>query len=117
LTPDEPTVALDNLLPVARGNRRWAGDGDGLVDGPEPLFSIIDMSIVGPDRTRRSQVPLSRGELFINARNEPARHDEIAAEMASADGTETRLTTVHKRGVRGAWAPLRPALSRRRWAV
>jgi hypothetical protein len=72
----------------ARGSRAVGRDGDRLVDGPEPLLSIADMSIVGPDRTRRPQVPLSRGDLFINARNQPPLHDEIAAELASADAVD-----------------------------
>jgi superfamily II DNA or RNA helicase/HKD family nuclease len=57
------------------------------------------LSSVGPV-TARPQNPLRRADLLINARHEPALHEELEAEMASADGVDLLCAFIKWQGLR-----------------
>ncbi|MGH9170705.1 MAG: DUF3427 domain-containing protein [Acidimicrobiales bacterium] len=66
---------------------------DIVADGPRTLLSV------GPD-TPRPRTPLRRADLLINARGEPALHEELAAEIASADTVDLLCAFIKWQGLR-----------------
>src|ERR1700733_10087730 len=72
--PFERRLAVANAVLASLS----AEAGDLVAGGPRLLHSV------GPAVTR-PQSPLRRADLLINARHEPALHEELAAEIASAN--------------------------------
>ena len=70
-----------------------AGDDDLVADPPRMLYSV------GPT-TDRPQNPLRRADLLMNARGEPALHEELAAEIASADRVDLLCAFIKWQGLR-----------------
>ena len=66
---------------------------DLVADPPKMLHSV------GP-ATTRPQNPLRRADLLINARGEPALHEELAAEIASADRVDLLCAFIKWQGLR-----------------
>ena len=66
---------------------------DHVAAGPTMLLSI------GP-ATARPQNPLRRADLLINARGEPALHEELAAEIASAERVDLLCAFIKWQGLR-----------------
>lgn len=66
---------------------------DLIASGPRMLLSV------GPE-TARTRNPLRRADLLINARGEPALHEELVAEMASADRIDLLCAFIKWQGLR-----------------
>jgi superfamily II DNA or RNA helicase/HKD family nuclease len=66
---------------------------DLVADPPKMLYSV------GP-ATDRPQNPLRRADLLINARGEPALHEELAAEISSADRVDLLCAFIKWQGLR-----------------
>ncbi len=84
---------VNDLLSRLRDETRRADMHDLAAVGPRMLHSV------GPV-TKRPQNPLRRADLLINARNEPALHEELAAEMASAERIDLLCAFVKWQGLR-----------------
>lgn len=99
------TRVLDSLpyerrLAVANGlvsslieQSRGADDRDLVAAGLRTLLSV------GP-QTPRPENPLRRADLLVNARGEPALHEELAAEIASADRVDLLCAFIKWQGLR-----------------
>jgi superfamily II DNA or RNA helicase/HKD family nuclease len=86
--PAERRMALANQVLAQLG-----GNDDLVTDGPKMLLSV------GP-AVARPRNPLRRADLLINARHEPALHEELAAEIASADQVDLLCAFVKWQGLR-----------------
>lgn len=94
------SLPLERRLAVANGvltrliqETGKATSEDLVADPPKMLHSV------GPT-TARPQNPLRRADLLINARGEPALHEELAAEMASADRVDLLCAFIKWQGLR-----------------
>lgn len=92
--PYERRLAIANgLLSRLIGQTRHPDDSDLVANGPRILLSV------GPE-TPRPENPLRRADLLINARGEPALHEELAAEIASADRVDLLCAFIKWNGLR-----------------
>jgi superfamily II DNA or RNA helicase len=89
------SLPVERRLAVANGVLATLTDdaGDLAAAGPRMLHSV------GP-ATTRPQNPLRRADLLINARHEPALHEELKAEMASADRVDLLCAFIKWQGLR-----------------
>jgi len=90
---DRRLAVVNDLLNRLIDETRRADRDDLAADGPRMLQSV------GPP-TNRPQNPLRRADLLINARNEPALHEELATEMASADRIDLLCAFIKWQGLR-----------------
>jgi superfamily II DNA or RNA helicase len=89
------TVPADQRLKtVNRLIERVSSDKEDLVVDPATLLWAL-----GPPTTRPKN-PLRRADLLINARGEPALHEELAAEVASADRIDLLCAFIKWQGLR-----------------
>ena len=87
LSPERRLAVLNQLLAdIGTSGDEVAGPSRLLLDVGEP--------------TRRPQIPLRRSDLLVNARSEPALHEELAAEMASADRVDLLCAFIKWQGLR-----------------
>ena len=70
-----------------------ATESDLVADPPAMLYSV-------GAATERPQNPLRRADLLINARGEPALHEELVAEIASADRVDLLCAFIKWQGLR-----------------
>lgn len=85
-------VANDVLTRLIEETGRATAE-DLITDPPRMLYSV------GPT-TDRPQNPLRRADLLINARGEPALHEELSAEIASADRVDLLCAFIKWQGLR-----------------
>jgi len=93
LPPDRRLAVANTLINRLVEETHRADEGDLVADGPRMLLAI------GPD-TPRPQNPLRRADLLINARGEPALHEELAVEIASADRVDLLCAFIKWQGLR-----------------
>jgi superfamily II DNA or RNA helicase/HKD family nuclease len=92
--PYERRLAVANgLLSRLIAPTRRADESDLVADGPRVLLSV------GPD-TARPENPLRRSDLLVNARGEPALHEELVAEIPSADRVDLLCAFIKWQGLR-----------------
>ena len=92
--PLERRLAVANrLLQSLIGETGRVGAEDLVVDPPKMLYSVGPVTV-------RPQNPLRRADLLINARGEPALHEELAAEIASADRVDLLCAFIKWQGLR-----------------
>jgi superfamily II DNA or RNA helicase/HKD family nuclease len=92
--PFERRLAVANGILTRLFDETGRASAEDLVaDPPKMLY------FVGPV-TERPQNPLRRADLLINARGEPALHEELAAEIASADRVDLLCAFIKWQGLR-----------------
>ncbi len=95
LLPFERRVAVANdLLDRLLRQDRRADRRELVADGPRMLHAVE------PAGRLRPLNPLRRADLLINARGEPALHEELAAEIASADRVDLLCAFIKWQGLR-----------------
>ncbi len=93
VTPDRRLGIVNEVLSRLIEATARATGADLVSAGPRLLLAV------GSDPPR-PQNPLRRADLLINARQEPALHEELAAEMASADQVELLCAFIKWQGLR-----------------
>ena len=102
---DVATRVLDSLpferrVAVANGILKRLADETSVSEDQESVPTDLRMLWgVGP-LTARPQNPLRRADLLINSRGEPALHEELAAEFASADQVDLLCAFIKWQGLR-----------------
>lgn len=92
--PHDRRVAMANgIVGTLIEKSRHVDDEDLVVEDPRMLLGL------GPE-TARPETPLRRADLLINARGEPALHEELAAEIASADQVDLLCAFIKWQGLR-----------------
>jgi superfamily II DNA or RNA helicase/HKD family nuclease len=86
-------VVANEILKRLADESSGMGNRESLPAEPRMLWSV------GPV-TARPQNPLRRADLLINARGEPALHEELDAEFASADRVDLLCAFIKWQGVR-----------------
>ena len=101
LVDDNKRVEATNHL-LALAGELAPGAADFIIrvaDGPSQLFEVPAADTAGIVY-RRPQIPLSRTDLLVNDRGEPALAHEIAAELSSADRVDLLCAFVKWTGLR-----------------
>jgi superfamily II DNA or RNA helicase/HKD family nuclease len=108
LVPPEHRVSAANGLlqlagTLAPGAAEVAAE---IAPGPNQLEEILPASALDGVTYLRPQIPLSRTDLLVNARGEPALAHEIAAELTSADEVDLLCAFIKWYGLRLIVEPL-----------
>lgn len=90
---DKRLAVLNGVLDSLTKETGRATESD-LVAGPPTMLYFVG------EATDRPQNPLRRADLLINARGEPALHEELAAEIASADRVDLLCAFIKWQGLR-----------------
>ncbi len=93
LPPDRRLAVANTVISYLIEETHRAEPADLVAGGPRMLLAI------GPD-TPRPRNPLRRADLLINARGEPALHEELAAEIAAADQVDLLCAFIMWQGLR-----------------
>ena len=108
LVPTEQRVtAANELLELAATLAPGAGEMMAeIAPGPSRLEEILAPGRLGDVAFLRPQIPLSRSDLLVNGRGEPALAHEVAAELTSADQVDLLCAFIKWYGLRLVVEPL-----------
>ena len=93
LLPDRRLEVVNDILAQLMVATARATAEDLVDTGPRLLLAV-------GGNPPRPQNPLRRADLLINARHEPALHEELAAELASADQVDLLCAFIKWQGLR-----------------
>ena len=105
--PEQRVAAANELLELASTLVPGAGElMSEVAPGPSRLEEILPLAALGDVVFLRPQIPLSRSDLLVNGRGEPALAHEVAAELTSADQVDLLCAFIKWYGLRLVVEPL-----------
>lgn len=105
--PGQRVTAANDLLELAATLAPGAGEMMAAISpGPSRLEEIRPPGTLGDVPLLRPQIPLSRSDLLVNGRGEPALAHEVAAELTSADQVDLLCAFIKWYGLRLVVEPL-----------
>lgn len=107
MPPEQRVAAANELLELASTLAPGAGELMAeIAPGPSRLQEILPPTALGDVAFLRPQIPLSRSDLLVNGRGEPALAHEVAAELTSADQVDLLCAFIKWYGLRLVVEPL-----------